>query len=144
MNKENCEEILTALMAVFDGEEIHFSPEELNFHTANCANCRREVDEMQSTFTALQRQERRAFDADLWSAVDAGIKAEPQTSRQPFLLVGALLVAYKFLEMLPETDFGFAFKVVPLVLIVALFVFLKENPFRIDTELILEKNYEYE
>jgi hypothetical protein len=41
--------------------------------------------------------------------------------------------------MLPAQDLGLAFKFVPLVLIVVLFVFLKENPFKINGELILER-----
>lgn len=139
MNKQNCEEILMALMAVFDGEETDFSPEQLNSHTAGCDDCRQAVEQMQHTFNLLREHERFAPDADLWPLIDAQIEAEPKTGWQPFLLVGVLLVVYKFLEMFPAADFGFVFKIVPLLLIVALFVLLKENPFKINTELILEK-----
>jgi len=34
---------------------------------------------------------------------------------------------------------GLAFKIVPLIFVVALFVFLKENPFKINAELGLER-----
>jgi hypothetical protein len=40
--------------------------------------------------------------------------------------------------MIPERDLGFAIKVVPLILVITLFAFLKENPFKINAELILE------
>jgi hypothetical protein len=143
MNKENCDEILTALMAVFDGEETDFSPEQLNAHTAVCESCRGEIEAMQNTFNRLREQERRDFDADLWPAIAGEIAAgrgvEARPYRPAFLFLGLLLVGYKLLEMIPETDFGFVFKIVPIVLVVALFVFLKENPFKINTELILEK-----
>jgi predicted anti-sigma-YlaC factor YlaD len=139
MNKENCEEILTALMAVFDGETTRFAPEQLNAHLSACENCRREIEQMQNTFALLKTQERHAPETDLWSAIETRIEAETRTNWKPFVSLGVFLVVYKLLEMLPEIDFGFAFKIVPLVFVVALFAFLKENPFRINTELILEK-----
>lgn len=137
MNKENCEEILMAQMAVFDGEAGEFSTEELNAHLEKCEGCRRESEAIQSTFAVLRRQERRVSDADLWPAIEPRLKAK--TNRQPFVVLAAFLVAYKLAEMLPANDPGFAFKIVPLVFVAALFVFLKENPFKINTELILEK-----
>ncbi len=137
MNKENCENILMALMAVFDGERTEFSPEQLNSHLANCDNCRSEIEQMQNTFTLLRSQERRASDVDLWSAIEP--RLETKTNWAPFVFLAVFLVVYKLAEMLPANDLGFAFKIVPFVFVVALFVFLKENPFRINTELILEK-----
>jgi uncharacterized membrane protein len=41
--------------------------------------------------------------------------------------------------MLPARDLGLAFKLVPLVIVAFLFVLIKENPFRINTELVLER-----
>ena len=58
---------------------------------------------------------------------------------QPFALIGLLLVIYKLLEMLPARDPGMAFKLVPLVIVALLFVLIRENPFRINTELVLER-----
>jgi predicted anti-sigma-YlaC factor YlaD len=139
MNKENCEEILMALMAVFDGETTEFAPEQLNAHLSACESCRREIEQMHNTFALLKTQERRESDENLWSAIEPQMVAEKRTNWKPFAFLGVFLVVYKLAEMLPETDFGFAFKIVPLVFVVALFAFLKENPFRINTELILEK-----
>ena len=56
-----------------------------------------------------------------------------------FALIGLLLVIYKLLEMLPARDPGMAIKLVPLVIVALLFVLIKENPFRINTELVLER-----
>ena len=82
-------------------------------------------------------------DADLWPAIEKRINPERATilpvKWQPFALLGISLVVYKLLEMVPERDFGWALKIVPFILIAALFGFLKENPFKINTELILEK-----
>ena len=135
----NCEEILMATMAVFDGETTEFSPEQLNAHLANCPNCRAEIEQMQNAFNLLKAQERQAHDADLWASIAPQIDAGRKTNWKPFAFVGIFLVVYKLLELIPASEFGLAFKIVPLVLVVALFVFLKENPFKINTELILEK-----
>ncbi len=137
MNKENCEEILMALMAVFDGEKTDLSPEQLNSHLASCENCRTEIEQIQSTFALLKRQERQPSEANLWSAIEP--RLQTKIYWQPFVFLAVFLVAYKFAEMLSASDPGFAFKIVPLVFVAALFVFLKENPFKINTELILEK-----
>jgi hypothetical protein len=137
MNKENCENILMALMAAADGEETEFSPEQLDFHLASCESCRRETEDVQGAFALLSQQTRRAPDVDLWSAIEP--RLEEKTNWTPFVFLAVFLVAYKLGEMLPANDLGFAFKIVPFVFVVALFFFLKENPFRINTELILEK-----
>lgn len=139
MNKENCEDILMALAAVFDGEKTDFSPEQLKEHTSNCENCRRQIEQMQNTFTLLKQQERRVQNADLWSAIEPRIEVEAKTNWRPLAFLIVFLVVYKLLEMLPERDFGLAFKIVPLVFVIVLFAVLKENPFKINTELILEK-----
>jgi hypothetical protein len=137
MNKENCEEILMAAMAISDGEKIGISPEEIGAHLQSCEGCRRETESFQRIAGMLQAQQRRVSNVDLWSAVQPRIEA--RTNWKPFVFVAVLLVVYKLAEMLPDRDPGFALKIVPLVFVVALFGFLKENPFKINTELIPEK-----
>lgn len=143
MDKINCEDFLVKMLAVIDGEQTDFSDEQTAEHLASCENCRQEIEKMQNTIVLLNKQTRREQDADLWSAIkrQIGAKSETasETNQQPFILLGILLVVYKLVEMLPERDFGWSLKIVPFVLIVALFGFLKENPFKINTELILEK-----
>lgn len=133
--------MLMAMMAVFDGEESEFSPERLNSHLAKCPNCRHEIEQMQNAFNLLENRQRREQRADLWSAIEKRIETKPASPvrAKPFVVLGLFLVIYKLLEMLPEKDFGPAFKIVPLVLVVGLFVFLKENPFKINVELTLER-----
>lgn len=141
MKEETCENVLMAMMAVFDGEKTEFSPEQLNSHLAGCKNCRDRIEQMQNTFNLLKSQKRLEQDADLWFAVEKRIGAQTASriSLKPFVLLGIFLVGYKLLEMLPDDGFGLWFKLVPLVFVIALFGFLKENPFKINTELILEK-----
>ncbi len=140
MDEINCEIALTAKMAEADGEENIISSERLSFHFSNCENCRRESEQMQSVDILLKRQARREQQADLWSAIEKriGQRATSRIGWKPFVLLGVLLVVYKLLEMLPARDLGPAFKLVPLIFVVALFVSIKENPFKIKTEFALE------
>lgn len=137
----NCENALMAKMAEFDGETTEFSAEQINSHLAVCENCRSEFRQMQNINYLFEKQTRRGQDADLWFEIENRIGAQTasQISLKPFVLLGLILVTYKLLEMLPARDFGLAFKIVPLIFVIALFVFIKENPFKINAELALEK-----
>lgn len=141
MNEMNCEDRLMAKMAELDGEKTETSVEAANAHLSVCENCRAEFEQMRNVGNALKRQTRREHEADLWSAIEARIGASTASpiNWKLFALLGAALVACKLLEHLPAQDLGLAFKIVPLVCAAALFVFLKENPFKINAELGLER-----
>lgn len=143
MNKLNCEQTIISLLAEFDGEESDLSTEQVLSHLADCRACREEYEQMKSTVLLLKNQKRRQQDADLWTAIEerisAGSKTVPEMRWQVFLLLGLLLVGYKILEIYPETDFGFFFKFTPVVIVAVLFIAVKENPFRIKTEITSER-----
>lgn len=143
MKNMNCEDILIQKSALIDGEKAEFPDEQINAHLADCEACRQQIEQLENTTALLKRQKRREQDADLWSAIEKRINAKSAAISplkwQPFVLLGVFLVIYKLLEMVPERDLGWALKVVPFILIAVLFGFLKENPFKINSELILEK-----
>lgn len=141
MNEMNCENVLMAKMAELDGEAAEISVEIINSHLSVCENCRMEFEQMQVTENLFKKQMRRRQEANLWSAIEERIGAQTTSpiNWKPFILLGMILVGYKLLEMLPARDPGLAFKIVPLIFVVALFVFLKENPFKINAELGSEK-----
>ena len=143
MKDMNCEDILIQKLALIDGEKAEFSDEQINAHLADCETCREQIEQLENTTALLKRQKRREQDADLWAAIEERIDAKSETISplkwQPFVLLGVFLVIYKLLEMIPERDFGWALRLAPFILIAVLFGFLKENPFRINSELILEK-----
>lgn len=142
MNKINCEDVVVKIMAVIDGEKSDFSNEQIAEHLANCESCRQEAEQLQNTVILLKKQKRRDQDANLWLEIEnrigAQTKTTPQEKWQPFILLGVFLIAYKLLEILPERGFGLWLKLVPFVLVIALFGFLRENPFKIKTELTLK------
>jgi anti-sigma factor RsiW len=142
MKELTCEEVLISQMAAADGEEPELTKQQLSTHIAGCANCQHELqqfrglDQLLAGHTLSQESH-----VDLWPAVENRI-ARPARATfrwQPFALIGLLLVIYKLLEMLPARDPGLAFKLVPLVIVVLLFILIRENPFRINTELVLER-----
>ena len=141
MKELSCEEVLMSQMAAADGEVSQFSEEQLAAHITACANCQHELKQLHALDQVFAGHTLSEVRVDLWPAIENRI-AKPTRivlGWQPFALIGLLLVIYKLLEMLPDRDPGVAFKLVPLVIVVLLFVLIKENPFCINTELVLER-----
>ena len=138
MKKLTCEDVLMAQMAATDGEEPVFSKELLAAHLTGCPDCQNELQQLLALDRVLASHAVAEQHVDLWPAIENRI-AKPVLGWRPFALIGLLLIIYKLLEMLPARDLGIAFKLVPLVIVTLLFVFIKENPFRINTELVMER-----
>jgi len=140
MKKLSCEDVLKAQMAAADGEELAFRKELLAAHVAACANCQHELEQLQGLDQLLAGHTLSEPQVDLWPAIEKRItKRASALDWQPFAVIGSLLVINKLLEMLPAHDLGIALKLLPLVIVGLLFVLIKENPFRINTELVMEK-----
>lgn len=141
MNEVNCDEVLMAWMAESDGEQPTLAVEQISAHIKSCGKCRQEVEQNMRVDSLLKRQARHPHDANLWPAVEKrlGSRIVPRIGWVPFGVFGAIFIAYKLFEMLPERAPGLAFKLVPLILIVGLFLVIKENPFRINAELTSER-----
>ena len=141
MKELSCEDVLMAQMAAADGEEPAFAKELLTAHVAGCTNCLHELEQSQALDQVLAGHTLSEPRVDLWPAIENRIakRAVSVPAWQSFALIGLLLVIYKLLEMLPARDPGMAIKLVPLAIVVLLFVLIKENPFRINTELVLER-----
>ncbi len=142
MKLDECEKTILSAMAEMDREPPLLSAEQMAQHLSRCEQCRTEIERQAVAVTLLQKQKRRAETADLWLEIDKRI--DEKTVSHPvarwyfFLLLGAILVVYKLLEMIPVQDLGFLFKLVPVIFTVALFYLLKENPFKINADLELE------
>lgn len=139
MKELSCEDILIAQMAMQDHEEPPFAKEHLEAHIAGCVNCQRELEQVQALDQVFARQTISEQPTDLWPAIENRISKRSALGWKPFALIGSLLVIYKLLEMLPAQAPGMAFKLVPLVIVGLLFVLIRENPFRINTELVMER-----
>lgn len=140
MTHPGCEKVLMAMMAEADGERAELSPEEIKAHLSTCEDCRGEIVQMQPVIELLRHGGRAERTVDLWPTISSRLD-QPASRKgwKPYAIAGLLLLAYKLLEMLPAEDPGFVIKLVPLIIFGALLVFLKENPFKINSELVLEK-----
>jgi hypothetical protein len=141
MKELSCEDVLKAQMSAADGEQPGIANELLAAHVAGCANCHRELEQLQALDQMLAGHTLGEARVDLWPAIENRItkRAASAVDWQPFAVIGLLLLITKLLEMLPARDLGVALKLVPLVIVALLFVLIKENPFRINTELVMEK-----
>ncbi len=141
MKLDECEETILSAMAEIDGEPPLLSAERTARHLSRCERCRMEIERQKIAVNLFLKQERRTGAADLWVEIEKRIsdKPSPEPIRTKyFLLLGAILVVYKLVEMIPAQDLGFLFKFVPVIFIAWLFYLLKENPFKINAELKLE------
>ena len=139
MKELSCYSVLRTQMAVAEGEkpEPEWSRDQLVAHIEACANCQHELEQLQALDQMLAAQTLSEPRVNLWPSIENRIGR--RIGWQPFALIGLLLVIYKLLEMIPAREPGMAFKLVPLVIVALLFVFIRENPFRINTELVLER-----
>ena len=153
MTELNCENVCLSAMALLDGHQAPLSPESIESHLAQCQNCREEVAQLGALTELLSAQKRRDYTEDVWPAIRpainqelgadlAGAAARPSgrasSTTLPFVFLGVLLLSFKLAEMLPQADLGLIFKLVPVLLVLAVFGYLKENPFRINASLRLE------
>jgi hypothetical protein len=135
----NCDRFLMARMALADGEESDVPAGDIDRHFSQCAQCRDQAADMRRLAEIFQALPARAENADLWSAVEAGIGPGREPSWWLLGLPGVFLFIYKLAEWLPHSGWGFAFKVLPLIAVVVLFAVLRENPFSINTSLAAEE-----
>lgn len=139
MKELSCEDVLMAQMATADGEEPLFPREHIDAHIESCANCQQALMEANDFDQLLASHSLSDQRVDLWPAIENRIARRPALDWKPFALVGLLLVVYKLIEMVPARDPGLVIKFVPLVILGLLFVLIRENPFRINTELVVER-----
>lgn len=143
MNRLGCETVCMAAMAREDGFISEFSDEQIDAHLAHCADCRRELEELQILSNLLDRHQRQQPTEDLWLEVAPSIATAP-TSRikvrtwYPFLALGIILIIHRLVDLIPDHASGFLFKLMPVLFVIALFSYLRENPFKINVALKLE------
>jgi hypothetical protein len=132
-----------AAMAIADGFQADLSPDEIKAHTTNCADCRQEIEQLRALSSLLDTQARQPQVANTWTGVEARLpvgpaEQSPAQQRYLFPLLGAMLLGYRLVELLPDRDLIWLFKLLPIILVVAVFVYLRENPFKINAELRFE------
>jgi len=130
-------------MASEDGYVSDLSAEQVEAHLAECSNCRTEVRQLRTLANLLDGQKRRPRTESVWEHVEQHLpEALPTWSGsrvwRAFVVLGLFLFGYRFVEMIPDRHFGILFKLVPILLVIAAFSYLRENPFKINSQLTLE------
>jgi hypothetical protein len=143
MTELNCEIVCMAAVAIADGYQPEWSSEQIEAHLANCSDCRREVGQLRALSSLLDTLERRQQTENVWKRIEQRLlDTSPAQSTLPvwpsFILLGALLLGYRLIEVIPDRNFSFLFKFVPVLFVIATFSYLRENPFKINCELRLE------
>ena len=132
MTAENCEAVRLSAMAIEDGETPPIPAGRVEEHLRSCADCRREVARMQEATRLLGEQERLPREDDLWPGIARRLESPaPGPSWRPFALVGVALVACKMLRLLPGLELAAVLGLLSLLPALALFLWLRENPFKI-------------
>jgi hypothetical protein len=142
MRELNCESVRMAAMANADGYSA-LPSDEIEAHTKNCPDCRLEIAQLRALSSLLDAQERQPQFADTWTSIAARLPAESgeqsvSPQRHLFLLLGVLLLSYRLVEIIPDRNLDWLFKLLPIIFVVAVFSYLRENPFKINAELRLE------
>ena len=139
----NCESISIAALAIADGETPLVPPEQVEAHLSACARCRQEVEQVRAVTGLFAAQRRRKPEEQIWTMIEGRLDVVPVPAESPFdwrvvLFLGVTLLSYKVILMLPERDPGIWFRLLPVLFVIAVFAYLKENPFKINCELRLD------
>ncbi|HSE26442.1 MAG TPA: zf-HC2 domain-containing protein [Pyrinomonadaceae bacterium] len=139
MTDINCESIRISAMALADGEESPLDREEIDTHLRNCDRCRAEIEQLRAINELLSSQKRLRSEANLWRQVSERLEVTagtmPSFSWRLLLLFGIPLFGYKALLLSVHAAPSLWSKLVPIILVIAVFSYLKTNPFKINCEL---------
>ncbi|MBX3278479.1 MAG: zf-HC2 domain-containing protein [Acidobacteria bacterium] len=138
MNQVSCESICLAAMAVADGETPPIPAPEIEIHLAQCAHCRSEVGQLKSVIELLNAQRRSEQTENVWDGVAKTLRRRSEAQRTSdhwpwFLLLGLLLAGYRIGVAATDWEPGLWFKLAPILVAVAVFALLRENPFKVNS-----------
>lgn len=144
MSELKCESVCMAAMAMADGYEPTLSRDKIESHLAGCAGCRGEVGQLRAVMKLLDAQERGPRTEQVWNGVNDRLGERRQLTNghsfgwSPFLLMGSLLLCFKVVELAPRWNAGMLFRLLPVLIAATVFVYIRENPFKVSRELKME------
>lgn len=140
MTERNCESFCMAAMALMDGWQPALSQEAIQAHLDACSDCCRDFEDLRSLAHVLDMQTRPPRPEDIWAGIKGRVgDLRPNESsgrlRNLFAVLGLLLVGYRLIEIIPDRNLGIWSRFLPLLIAIAAFGYLKENPFTINAQL---------
>ncbi|HSO75561.1 MAG TPA: hypothetical protein VLU47_12065, partial [Blastocatellia bacterium] len=105
-----------------------------------CGDCRSEIEALGGLVKLLDSHKRHQSDDDVWSAIEPRLvvlaeRLPADGNLRMWAPIGLILLSYKLIEQIPDRHLALVYKLLPLLLVIAVFVYLKQNPFKINTEL---------
>jgi anti-sigma factor RsiW len=140
MNQVSCEIVCLAAMAIADGEKPLILAADIDLHLAQCDRCRNEVARLKSVIDLLNGQRRRERTESVWDQIAERLsrreRARAASDRWPWLLLlGLFLAGYRVAVAALELEPGLWLNLAPALLAIAVFGLLRENPFKVNSEL---------
>lgn len=137
MNQVSCESVRLAAMAVADGESPLIPAPDIELHLAQCDRCLGEVERLRAVIDLLNAQSRRERTESVWGRVAEKLSRGEQARAAPdhwpwFLLLGLLLAGYRVIVAASDWESTILLKLAPVLLAIAVFAFLRENPFKVN------------
>jgi anti-sigma factor RsiW len=141
MNQMSCESVCLAAMAIADGEKPSILAADVELHLAQCDRCRSEVERLKSVIDLLNEQRRRERTEGVWGRVVERLsrkkRARAASDHWPWLLLlGLFLAGYRVVVAALDLEPGLWLNLAPVLLAIAVFGLLRENPFKINSELL--------
>jgi anti-sigma factor RsiW len=127
-------------MAIADGEKPSILAADVELHLAQCDRCRSEVERLKSVIDLLNEQRRRERTEGVWGRVVERLsrkkRARAASDHWPWLLLlGLFLAGYRVVVAALDLEPGLWLNLAPALLAIAVFGLLRENPFKINSEL---------
>lgn len=143
MKRVDCEQIRIASTARDDGYVSAIPDEQIDEHLAECEDCRKELEGIRMMWAFLESHQRQHPTEDLWETVSSRLVNTSPTHISakgwyPFLALAMILIAHRLFDLIPDRDPGVLFKLLPVLFVVVVFSYLRENPFKINVALKLE------
>ena len=141
MNKEYCEKVRISAMAISDGQQPLLQEKEITEHIKSCNDCRIAIEQLESSTSILNNAERREYDIDISQEMEQSLSsiAKQYTQRSfayYFTGLGIALLILKIFELAPDVTTAIIVKFVSILVIVMFFIFVKQNPFAINQNIL--------
>ena len=140
MTDIDCESVRLAAMALSDGESSPLGREEIEEHLNKCELCSEEMESLFVINEMFKSQNRVSIQADVWPVINQRLESKAASTSfkwRLLLLFGIPLFGYKGLSLLLQTTPSLWSKLVPVLLVIGIFTYLRTNPFKINSELTL-------
>lgn len=140
MTDIDCESVQVAAMALHDGEASPYSAKEIEAHLSKCEVCKEELQLLHVIDEVFSSRKRVGLQVDVWPVVNERLESKAASGSfrwRLLLLFGIPLFGYKGILLLLQTGPSLWSKLVPVLLVIGIFTYLRTNPFKINSELTL-------